>query len=77
MKKEIKLILVCFIFFNFDTLCKIFRNKMNKNKLMKKEINYIFKKYNKININDIDKKYYPSNQNIEKNIKNVINLFRK
>ena len=71
MKKEIKLILVIFIFF---ICCISFGNKKNINKLMSDEINYIFRKYNKINLNDIDKKYNPTKYNIEKIIKNVINI---
>jgi len=48
---------------------------MNSN-LMNNEIDYIFKKYNKINLNDIDMKYNPTKQNFNNNIKikNIINI---
>jgi len=44
------------------------------NKQMKDEINLIFKKLNKININDIYEKFYPSNKNKNETIKSEINI---
>ena len=41
---------------------------------MKDEINLIFKKLNKININDIYEKFYPSNKNKNETIKSEINI---
>ena len=41
---------------------------------MKLEINYIFNKYNKININDIYNKYYPTKYKKNEIIKNKINI---
>lgn len=41
---------------------------------MKLEINYIFKKYNKINLNDIYNKYYPTKTEKNEIIKNKINI---
>ena len=48
---------------------------MNTN-LMNNEIDSIFRKYNKININDIDKKYNLTKQNLNNNIiiNNTINI---
>ena len=41
---------------------------------MKLEINYIFKKFNKINLNDVYNKYYPTKTKKNEIIKNKINI---
>ena len=75
IKEIMKIFFAIFLFFILGYLSKYFRNRMNK-KLMINDINHIFRKYNKININDIDKKYNPAKQNFKiiNEIKNIINI---
>jgi hypothetical protein len=75
IKKIMKIFLLILLFFILSFLSKNFRNKMNTN-LINNEIDSIFRKYNKININDIDKKYNPTKQNLNNNIiiNNTINI---
>ena len=73
--KLMKIFFLILLFFILGFISKNFRNKMNTS-LMNNEIDSIFRKYNKININDIDKKYNPTKENLNNNIiiNNTINI---
>ena len=60
------LFILCYFSYNF---CN---SKIDNE--MKLEINYIFKKFNKININEIYNKYYPTKTKKNEIIKNKINI---
>jgi arginine exporter protein ArgO len=66
--KKIYLLFLFCIYAFFSYFCN------SENKQMKYEINLIFKKLNKININDIYEKYYPTKKNKNEIIKSEINI---
>ena len=75
--KILKLIkvLVSYLFFMFFSISYyLYNSKHHKKKKMNSEINHLFKKFNKININDIYIKYYPEKQNKKEIIKSIINI---
>ena len=66
--KKISLLFLFCMYAFFSYFCN------SENKQMKNEINLIFKKLNKININDIYEKYYPTKKNKNETIKSEINI---
>ena len=67
-------VLVTYLFFKSISLSyNSYNSKYNKNKQINSEINYIFKKFNKVNINDVYMKYYPTKKENAK-IKSIINV---
>ena len=63
-----------FFFLLFFISYNLINSTDEENKRMKYEINHIFKKLNKININDIYSKYHPIEQKKNYSIKNIINI---
>jgi len=69
----IKVLATYFFFKSASFSYNSYNSKYHKNKHMNSEINHIFKKFNKVNINDIYMKYYPTKkENIK--IKSLINI---
>ena len=67
-------VLVTYVFFMSTLLSYLYNSKYHENKQMNSEINHIFKKFNKVNINDVYIKHHPTK--IDKNIKikSIINI---
>ena len=67
-------VLVIYLFFMSASLSYSFNFKYNENKKMNSEINHIFKKFNKVNINEVYIKYHPTKINKNVKIKSIINI---